>query len=847
MKLARFTRVRALGSCMRPLGALLRAPGAEAHSAVRRCCVASLLALACAASLFAASAFAQAAPASGSGTDLRESFRLLDVPELWIVVLVILPLCALVAWIGYGRESLSPRARVVLSALRFSALLLLLAVVFRPVFVQRREEIKQAEVLLLVDDSASMRRKDVYAGDDKQRAALGALTGRQVESSMRIELARAALEKELIPALKDKGYAPRTLRFADTVEPVEDLSTLSGRGHATHLGSALQQALASHRGRHVTGVVIVSDGRSNGGLSPLEAARVASAAGTPVHTLTVGDTRPERNIVVELAEAPQNALDGDEIQVSVRVLGRGTPPGASAHVILEELVPDREPRPLDEKECELRDEGERIVLFAPPGTPDLRVNERRFRVSVPPLQDETLRDDNAVEFSVHITPEKIRVLYVDAYPRYEYRFLHTLLQRSDANLVVQCYLLSATPDFAQESTRGMPSLTAVPTGRKDLLDNYDVVILGDVNPYAISPDPARCEEFLSSLHEFVERGGGLVFIAGEYDNPRSYVGTPVEELLPVMLDRSGTSSFEGDTTKAFHARLEDPANPNEVVRLAQDVKLNRELWEDEGGLSGFYWFFPVLRAKPGAQVLLRHPTAENTHGRYPLLVTGYFPAGRTLFLAVDETWRWRFQFGDRYHERFWRNAIRWVALGRLKSGDRRVQIDALRTRYNLDERVTLEARVLDEDYRPSERPVQDARMSRPDGSTVELKLNLVPDRPGLYRAAFEVERPGLYGAWIENAGQRVASTEFEVALPSRENADPSPDPSTLQAIASMTGGRALDLSRTRELMAAFPGHEERREPISSELRDAWDNWGTLLAALGLLSAEWILRKRWELI
>ena len=33
----------------------------------------------------------------------------------------------------------------------------------------------------------------------------------------------------------------------------------------------------------------------------------------------------------------------------------------------------------------------------------------------------------------------------------------------------------------------------------------------------------------------------------------------------------------------------------------------------------------------------------------------------------------------------------------------------------------------------------------------------------------------------------------------------------------------------------------------SRLEDAWDHWGTLLLALGLLSLEWILRKRYELI
>ncbi|MFT5285904.1 MAG: hypothetical protein ACI8TQ_002072, partial [Planctomycetota bacterium] len=39
----------------------------------------------------------------------------------------------------------------------------------------------------------------------------------------------------------------------------------------------------------------------------------------------------------------------------------------------------------------------------------------------------------------------------------------------------------------------------------------------------------------------------------------------------------------------------------------------------------------------------------------------------------------------------------------------------------------------------------------------------------------------------------------------------------------------------------------RREPISSRLRDAWDNWTTMLIALFLLSLEWILRKRYELV
>ena len=784
-------------------------------------------------------------PAGGEG--LRETLRLLDLPPAWVVVLLIVPGCLLLAWLCYSREKLSLAARSVLVLLRLVALLLLCVVLFRPVFVERREEIKPAEVLVLVDDSASMLRQDSYAGPGSRRSDLQSLAHAAPETQKRIELARAGVE-QLVLALNAKKYVARLFRFGDTLEPLTDpKKDLTGRGRTTQIGTALGQVLASHRGRNVSDIVIVSDGRNNAGTPPLDVARAAGAALIPVHTVVVGDTRPEKNALVQIAEVPPSALEGDEIELSVRVAGRGLAPGTRARVVLEELGGDGDARPLAEEEVELDEGGRRVVLLAPPLESGAQTSERRFRVRIPPLPEETLRDDNAVEFSVHVTPEKIRVLLVEGYPRWEYRYLKNLLLRSDQNLEVQCYLLSATPDFVQESTKGLPPLAAVPTNRKQLLDSYDVVILGDVNPYKISPDPLRCEEFLASLHEFVERGGGLIVQAGEVDNPRAFLGTPLEELLPVVVDPTGVSSSDLSGGEEFRGRLEDATNPPEVVRLVPNAEENRALWETEAGMRGFTWFYPVLRAKPGAQVLLRHPEAHNAQGNYPLIVCGYFPAGRTLFMGVDSTFMWRYRFGDRYHERFWRNALRWVALGRLKSGDRRVQLDALRSRYNLDERITLEGRVLDEDYRPSEAQTVDAHLSGPEGAESELKLTLVPDHPGLYRASLDVQRPGLYRVSTESKGVRTASADFEVVLPSRENSDPAPDPQMLLRISQASGGGAVELSQLESLEDRFPGNKERRETISSELDDAWDHWGTLALALVILCAEWILRKRWELV
>jgi len=779
--------------------------------------------------------------AEGASSELR----FVDAPETWILVLIVLPVLAGVALLSYRSEPISTPWKAALGALRFAAIALLCLVLFRPVMVEREEEILPAEVLVMLDDSASMSRVDAYP-DEATRTGLTPFAGVQLDDTARVQLARNAATKRLLPALQGKGYLTRALRFDKSAAALADPGSLSAQGLATHLGDSLAGALASHRGRHVTDVIIVSDGRSTGGSPAVDAARSAAAAGIPVHSLLVGDVRPERNLNLELVEAPPNVLEGDEFGVSVRVTSRGLPPGTMTQVMLEELLPSGEERLVTEELIEVNEDSVRVVLVVPP--PDVEgARERRLRVSLPPVEDETLLDDNTINLSVGVTPERIRVLYVDGYPRWEYRYLKNLLLRADSHLQAQCYLLSATPDFVQESSRDLPPLRAVPTSRIELLESYDVIILGDVNPYAISPDPARCEEFMESLRDFAEGGGGVLFQAGEYDDPYSFEGTTLEELLPVTLDADTRAAASTDTSREQRPSLESPTAPHQIVRLHPDLEVNRRLWESESGLRGFYWYQTVERAKPGARVLLRHPTDEGAHGRFPLLAVGYYPSGRTMFMALDSTWMWRYRFGDRYHERFWRNAIRWLALGRLKSGNRRVRLDSLKSLWSLEERITVEASVLDEDYRPSEADYQEAWLEDPDGARTRLRMDKVDGREGLYRSGFSIERPGRWRVVLERDGEPPAFTEFEVSLPSLETADPSPDPETLALLGELTSGTALHLSQLEELLEQFPGGEERREPVSTRLNDAWDDWHTLLLALGLLSLEWVLRKRVELV
>lgn len=782
---------------------------------------------------------------------LATSFELLEAPSAWVVVLVILPLVGLVVWASYGRRLLESNGHRALGLLRGLAIFAVLFLLARPALVEERQEIRPAEVIVLFDDSASMGSSDPWAGDAEAHAALSALTGLDPASSTRSELAREALGRHLLPVLEKRGYIPHLYTFAEGWTPA-DASTFTpaSKGSASHLGDAVLGSLGANTARHVTDVIVIGDGRTTGGTPLVDAARRASAAGVPVHTLLTGDARPETGAKLELVDAPSTAMDDDEIAIHLRLTGQGQGT-RRVDVRLEELesADDESGRVLDDESIRLDGEGERLTLVAPRAeTSNLAPGEsrrRHFLVRTPPLEGETRLEDNILRLSVNVTNQTIRVLYVDGYPRWEYRFLKEFLKRSDENITVQCYLNSATVDFPQESSPGLDPLTALPTTREELLDNFDVVIIGDVNPYRMGRSVEESDAFVAALGDFVVAGGGVLFQSGEFDNPRSFIGTPLEALLPVKLDPAGRTGFAAAET-AFHPLLEDPTQPHEITQLTPDLEDNRRLWEDEEGLAGFFWFYPVERPKAGTDVLLSHPFEENRHGRRPLLVTGYYPSGRTMFLAVDSTWRWNWRFGPKWRTRFWKGAIRWLSLGRLKSGDRRFRLEAGRTTFGLDERVAIEARVLNQDWQPSEEESIDVRWSGPNGEIQTGSLALVPGRPGAFRGALDVERPGHHRVWIEEDGAERTSSGFEITLPSRESADPSPDPAALVELAVATGGTHLTLAEIELLFEQFPGGEEQREPISARFEDAWDRWTSLLVILGLLAAEWLLRKRMNL-
>ena len=152
------------------------------------------------------------------------------------------------------------------------------------------------------------------------------------------------------------------------------------------------------------------------------------------------------------------------------------------------------------------------------------------------------------------------------------------------------------------------------------LSCHHVVLLGDVPPERIAATEEGRRRWLQMLVDFVEFGGGVGFLFGDAAMPERYRNTLLQDLLPVVLeDPTWLANNRPSREDEFRPVLENPLNPHEILLLQRDPAFNRRLWEQ--GLPGFYVYHPVQRAKPGATVLLHHPTDRNAYGNRPIAVT----------------------------------------------------------------------------------------------------------------------------------------------------------------------------------------------------------------------------------
>ena len=588
---------------------------------------------------------------------------------------------------------------------------------------------------------------------------------------------------------------------------------------ATALGDTVRQVLQNAGEQASAGIFLITDGQSNTGAPALEAAQLAKERGVPLYIYGLGVTSPP-DVILQEVSSQKLAFVKERVEVKARVRVQDLKGKLITGVLSADGVA------VDEKSFTVAEDGEYTLDFS--FIPE-EEGELSLEVNLPLLPEETGKENNRAQRRLRVTDTRFKVLLVEQKPRWDFRYLLDYLVR-DRRLEVHCVVIDGEPSLG--TAENSPFLPKLPEDRETLF-NSQVLILGDVNPEDLGDDRMRM------IKEWVETGGGIIFLSGSHWNPRSYAGTPLEALLPVVPDTiSAPEEMAQRSPEPFKLQLTALGESSPYLRMAQDPEENRALWD---AFPGVRWTAPLARLKPGAESLLVDPRPERSgrSGLLPVFAVQGYGAGRCVYLGTDETYQWRSHTGERFYSILWGQIMQSLALQLLEAGSPRTQLKTDRSEYGTGDTVTISGRAYSEGFEPLIAPNLEGTVRLENSAEAPQTINLsaLPDQGG-FRGQFVPPAPGDYV--FSSAHDPDSLIRFTVADPRLEQAQTALNERLLTAMAQTSGGRYFREETLHELPALL-----ERNPVTvarlKRLELYHSPWW--LAPLFLFAfSEWLLRK-----
>ncbi|MBM4004912.1 MAG: hypothetical protein FJ295_16760 [Planctomycetes bacterium] len=724
-----------------------------------------------------------------------------------ISVAVVLITCTLsyVAW----RRSGFRRAMGLLEGMRITIVAALALILNQPEWIEEYRPEEKPAIAILWDNSDSMRTRDASAvsGNTGGPSATGG--GAAGAESTRISRSEAIAEltrRETWNTLED--------RMSLVLEPFAEPDA----GHGSDLHQPL--AAAPEKFKNLAGVVLISDGDWNEGPPPVQAAGRLRLMGVPVFTVPVGSPTRLPDLEVVSLDLPTFGVVGKSVRIPFTI-DSSLPRDFVTTITLktsdgEELS----------KEVRIAAMGRTSdwVLWRPKTIGDYTVS-----LNVPRHVDETLPDNNQMAAPISIREERLQVLVIESYPRWEYRYLRNALSR-DPGVDVSCLLFH--PGLSKVGGGNKDYIKKFPDGL-DELSKYDVVFLGDVG----TDDGQLTTEQCRLIRGIVEhQASGLVLMPGWQGRQFGLLDTELGDLFPVLMD-DGQRGGWGSRTPG-HFELTELGRRSLLTKLADTQEENIDVWED---LPGFQWYAPVVKAKAGSEVLCTHKDISNESGRLPLLVTRTFGAGKVLFMGTDGAWRWRKGVEDKYHYRFWGQVVRWMAYQRNMAKGESMRLFFSPDQPQMRQTVALHANVMERSGEPLAQGDVTARIVAPSGKVETVRFVSEGEEWGVFHSRFTPLEPGKHEVLLacKQTGASLTTSFFVQGIAVERVGRPA-RPEVLAELARVTRGKMVAVDKVDQVVRSL---RELPDPLPSVRRvQLWSHPVFAALLVTCLGIFWIGRK-----
>ncbi|WP_299758104.1 VWA domain-containing protein [uncultured Pontibacter sp.] len=685
------------------------------------------------------------------------SLRLITTASPWLV-LACLAAGALYAWLLYSRKSPWPKAlNYGLAALRFVVVSILCFLLLGPMVRFISNNTVPPTIVFAVDNSQSVK---LFSDSTELQATL-----------QQLQQVRERLEEE--------GYQTAVQTLGEQQQ--QSISEIAYGTQTTNLSQLLQRVQESYAEQNLAGVVLLSDGIVNQGLSP-----TYSNFGYTLYPVAVGDTVPKKDVLVASLRYNKVNYSGSRFPLEVELQHEGFG-GRTANVILQEngktvvskRVLLRDNQPLQQVPFQVLASG---------------LGKRHYVVQVEPLQDEFTTINNTKHAYIDVVKGKIKVLIAAAAPHPDIKAIRSAIE-SNENYEIELFI---------------PSLNELKQ------QNYDVAVLHQL--------PARMAGAEPALNLVRQKNLPALYILG----PQSDLANFNRLNIGINLISSGQTDEVTAVTNANFSNFQLPEAATERLQEFPPARVP----------------FGEVRLAPNTEVIL-YQQVGRVRTNKPLLAVQTSGDKRNAVMLASGTWQWRLQEAANHeqpqvYDQLITNLVQLLSAPRNK---KRLNVYPIQTEYTSSDEIRFSAEAYDEALEPIYGQNITLNITGEDAQTKTFTFANGENQSGVNIGTLSGGRYTYTATASINGQPQKDAGEFIVEELQLEALNAVADHTLLYQLASNSGSRLYFPEQLQQLEQDILQADHKNVIYSNEeLSDLVDMKWLFFLLLGLVCVEWFVRK-----
>ncbi len=597
-------------------------------------------------------------------------------------------------------------------------------------------------------------------------------------------LTMATIRRELAETqqtLADNGYDTHVHTLSD-----ENANDLQYTATASDITGALRRIADRYEGKNIAGVILVSDGIYNSGLSPLY-----SAYNFPLHTVGVGDTTVRADIALKNIAYNKIAYQGNRFPLRAEVQLKNI----NANRISATLM--KRGRVLESQTKDVLP-GQLLTFDFQPLADEQGLQKYDIQIEQRPEEHNTRNNRSSV--FVEIVEGRKKILCIAASPHPDIKAIREVVTKN-ANYEFMLHI----PDVSQQQASAM--------------------VPGDIDLVIFHQAPDLRGKTTALFQSFMKSKSSVFIILGHQSDLRQLAAHD----LPF--------NFEAP-----------PREYDEVTPVINPGLTNFSLSSEAS--TAFSRFPPVsvhfgkMRMKAGSSVVLFQKVGSVTTDK-PLLLTSSDDTRKVGVMLGEGIWRWRLNEFDRTENTYSFDEVFGKLVQFLSSTDdkRKFRSYPIRQEFSDTEPVVFESQVYNDIFEPVFGNAVDIDITGEDGQRTRYTYVISPGNTryqvgGLKEGAYRYQASTLINNKTETVRGEFAVTERQAELQNL-----TADFDLLRRLSDNTGGKFYPASRLNDLRSALQQTQatsviHTEETYDSIINLRWVFWLLLI----LVTAEWGLRK-----